>query len=69
MVCSKCHGLMVADEFRDDVYGQSCWMAKCLNCGRAVDETSILNKYHPPSIREKYCKKRENAIRMLGRSL
>ena len=64
MTCQKCRGLLVAKEYTDLQMGASCWMATCLNCGRAFDETSILNKYNPPSVKKKQCKAREFGVRI-----
>lgn len=62
--CPKCRGLLVASEFTDDNYGGRCWMARCVQCGNAFDEQTILNKLSPPSVREKYVKVREVGIRL-----
>lgn len=68
MNCSKCKGLLVSKQYHDYDHGGSCWMATCLNCGRAFDETSILNSLHRPTDlqRKKHCKRREVGVRIDG---
>ena len=62
MQCNKCSGILVATEFHDIIVGASIYMARCLSCGNVFDETMILNRHNPPSLKKLHVKRRETGI-------
>jgi hypothetical protein len=46
MVCPKCSGLMVREQFAD--YFLVCHSWKCVNCGAVIDETITKNQRKQP---------------------